>query len=430
MSYQLEQVYPKWKQILFTNRKKELDFILEKINLFSEKNIIFPLTLIGLRRTGKTMLLLETLKRTKTNSVYFNFQKISMEPISFSKSIIKTVLSWLTKTEKESSVELSLEWSKEVTKKIDRLEKSYARLDYTSIINDTFDILKSISEKEKFVFLIDEFQEILKLNSYKEIENIINLFRTHMQSQNNILYIFSGSNINLMNEIFFDSSSALFSEAKNIQLYPLDKISSKQLINKLIKTSDKNKNYIYKLIRGNPFYLYILCNSLGKEINIDVIKREYLRNLIESTSSLYNYFDYLFENLINSLPSKTGVKNILLYLARKEGIKLVKLSEELTKSTAYLNNLLKKLLKLGVLLKENSQYYFVDPVFRDWIRLYELDIGYSEQTQKSLERYLADIEEKYLRASSELGKTKEYEWKVKMEKKFGLKLENYSKKKY
>jgi AAA+ ATPase superfamily predicted ATPase len=353
-----------------------------------------------------------------------------MEPISFSKSIIKTVLSWLTKTEKESSVELSLEWSKEVTKKIDRLEKSYARLDYTSIINDTFDILKSISEKEKFVFLIDEFQEILKLNSYKEIENIINLFRTHMQSQNNILYIFSGSNINLMNEIFFDSSSALFSEAKNIQLYPLDKISSKQLINKLIKTSDKNKNYIYKLIRGNPFYLYILCNSLGKEINIDVIKREYLRNLIESTSSLYNYFDYLFENLINSLPSKTGVKNILLYLARKEGIKLVKLSEELTKSTAYLNNLLKKLLKLGVLLKENSQYYFVDPVFRDWIRLYELDIGYSEQTQKSLERYLADIEEKYLRASSELGKTKEYEWKVKMEKKFGLKLENYSKKKY
>lgn len=427
MSYQLEQVYPKWKQNLFTNRKKELGFILEKIDLFQRKNILFPLTIISLRRTGKTMLLLECFRRTKAQSVYLNFQKISMEPISFSKSLIKTVLCWLIKKEKESLIELSLEWSKKVTKKIDKLEKNYAHLDYTSIINDTFDILKEISEKEKFVFFIDEFQEILKLNAYKGIEDVINLFRTHLQSQNNILYIFSGSNIKLMKDIFLDSSSALFSEAKNIKLYPFDRISSKQFIGKLIITSDKNKNYIYKLTRGNPFYIYILCNSLGKKINIDAIKKEYLRNLIEPTSSLYNYFDYLFENIINTLPSETGVKNILLYLAKKEGLKLIKLSEELAKSATYLNNLLKKLLKLGVLLKENSQYYFVDPVFRDWIRLYELDIGYSEQTRKSLEKYIADLEEGYQRASSELGKAKEYEYKVKLEREFSLKLENYQK---
>lgn len=427
MSYQLERVYPKWKQKLFTNRKKELDFILEKINLFQRKNILFPLSIIGLRRTGKTMLLLECIKRIKTKAAYLNFQKISMEPISFSKSMIRTVLSWLTKREKESLIELSLEWSKEVIKKISRLEKDYAYLDYTSIINNTFDILKRISEEEKFVFLIDEFQEILKLNAYKGIENIINLFRTHLQSQNDILYIFSGSNINLMKEIFLDSSSALFLEAKNIQLYPFDRASSKRLIDKLIKTSDKNKNYIYKLTGGNPFYIYVLCNSLGREINIGSIKREYLRNLIESSSPLYNYFDYLFENLINALPSKTGVKSILLYLARKEGIKLVKLSKELAKSGTYLNNILKKLLKLGVLLKEDSRYYFVDHVFRDWIRLYELDIGYSEQTQKILEKYVSNLEEKYQRASSELGKAKEYEYKVKLEKQFKMKLRNYQK---
>lgn len=427
MSYQLEQVYPKWKQNLFTDREKELDFILEKIGRFQKENILFHLTIIGLRRTGKTMLILESLKRTKAKAAYLNLQKISLEPISFSKAVIRAVLSWLVKEEKESLIELSLKWSNEATTKIDWLEKNYSRLDYTSVINETFDILKTISEKEKFVFFIDEFQEILKLNAYSGIESIINLFRTHLQSQNHILYIFSGSNIKLMKEIFFDSSSALFSEAKNILLYPFDKVSSKQLIGKLIRTSDENKNYIHKLTNGNPFYIYILCNSLGKEITIDTIKREYLRNLIESTSSLYNYFDYLFENLLNSLPSKTGVKNILLSLAKKEGIKLVKLSQDLAKSTTYLNNLLKKLLQLGVILKENSRYYFVDPVFRDWLRLYELDIGYSEQTRRSLEKYISDLEEKYQRASTELGKAKEYEWRVRLEKEFGLGLENYKK---
>ena len=103
-----------------------------------------------------------------------------------------------------------------------------------------------------------------------------------------------------MKDIFLDSSSALFAESKNINLYPFDKISTKEMIDKLIKTNDKNKNYIYKLTRGNPFYVYILCNSFGKNINIEIIKREYLRNLIESSSSLYNYFDYLFDNILNS----------------------------------------------------------------------------------------------------------------------------------
>lgn len=428
MSYQLGQVYPKWKQNLFTNREREIKLILEKIHIFQQKNLIFPLTIIGLRRTGKTMLILECLKRTKIKSAYLNFQKISMEPIGFSKSIIKAALSWLTKKESENLVELSLEWSKEVTKKITQLEKDYNSSDYISIINNTFGILKAISEKEKFVFFLDEFQEILKLNGYEGIDNIINLFRTHLQSVNNVFYLFSGSNIKLMKEIFYDSSSALLTETQNISLYPFDKESSKQLINKLIKTDDKNKNYIYKLTGGNPFYIYVLCNSLDGEINIDNIKRAYLKNLVESGSPLYNYFDYLLENLLNALPSKTGVKSIILQLAKKEGIKLLELSKELTKSTTYINNILKKLLKLGVLFKKESRYYFVDPVFRDWIRFYELDIGYSEETQKNLERYISQLEEKYLQTSIKLGKAKEYEYKIKLEKKFNLKLETYKKK--
>jgi len=427
MSYKLEQVYPLWKQRLFSNRKKELDFILRKIHLFEKKNILLPLSIIGLRRTGKTMLILECLKRTKIKAAYLNFQRISMEPINFSRAIIKAVLSWLTKEEKNSLIELSLEWSKEVSRKVSFLESNYATLDYTSIINNTFDILSTIADKSKFVFFIDEFQEILKLNAYKEIENVINLFRTHLQSQNSILYLFSGSNINLMNEVFLDSSSALFLEAKNIQLYPFDRVSSKQLIGKLITTDDKNKNYIFNLSGGNPFYIFILCNSLGREIKMDAIKREYLRNLIESGSPLYNYFDYLFESLLNTLPSETGVKNVLLYLAKTEGLKLVELSKELTKSTTYLNNILKKLLNLGVIYKEDSSYYFIDHVFRDWIRLYELDIGYSEQTKKSLEKYLSDLEEKYMQASTELGRAKEFEWKVKFEKELGVKLQNFHK---
>ena len=44
-----------------------------------------------------------------------------------------------------------------------------------------------------------------------------------------------------------------------------------------------------------------------------------------------------------------------------------------------------------------------------------------------MEELFSQLQEKYLRTSTELGKAKEYEWKFKLEKEFDLNLENYRK---
>jgi hypothetical protein len=111
-----------------------------------------------------------------------------------------------------------------------------------------------------------------------------------------------------------------------------------------------------------------------------------------------------------------------------EGLTMTNIAESIKKPTGQVNNYLKSLLRTDLIFEHEKKYYFRDPLFRFWIAKTQLgkDIVL-ERDKMSAEYYISDLKEKYLRASTELGKAKESEAAYSLEKRFGMPLKRYLK---
>ena len=58
--------------------------------------------------------------------------------------------------------------------------------------------------------ILDEFPEILALDNYPQIHDVLALFRAVLQAQSRVGYVVAGSMIGLMERIFLDAGSPLF----------------------------------------------------------------------------------------------------------------------------------------------------------------------------------------------------------------------------
>jgi DNA-binding transcriptional ArsR family regulator len=119
-------------------------------------------------------------------------------------------------------------------------------------------------------------------------------------------------------------------------------------------------------------------------------------------------------------------REILLSLAKEHGLTLSEIARRIGKPSGEVSNYLKALLRTDLIIKEDDKYYFRDPILRFWLAETYLGAGRTKLTNKVIaEQLIHDLQEKYLAASAELGKAKEYEMKVKLEARYEIKLENY-----
>jgi len=128
-----------------------------------------------------------------------------------------------------------------------------------------FGLLESVAiEKKTFaVVFIDEFQEILQLNNFRQIKNIIALFRANLQKQNRTRYIIAGSATRILENIICDAASPIFGHFTLRHIEPFTKEDTFEFTDKLIKRlTDMDKYMVYKLTGGHPYYIYSLCNRM------------------------------------------------------------------------------------------------------------------------------------------------------------------------
>jgi len=148
-----------------------------------------------------------------------------------------------------------------------------------------------------------------------------------------------------------------------------------------------------------------------------------------ATGTLYNYFNYIFENSLEKARGKSGLKSILLLIAREGGATVSELAFLISKKSGETRTLLKRLIETDLIVQEGHYYSFRDSLLSQWLRMFYLGLEMDEKTKsKQIEEVLSQLEEKYVRTATELGRAKEYELKSKLEKQFKTKLSRYEKK--
>jgi AAA+ ATPase superfamily predicted ATPase len=317
---------------LFCDREEETRRMLTASE--SKRNI----TLISLRRMGKTGLirhvLAQTSRKRNTASFYldllpttkleefiqlFGNQVVTrLEPKheQFLKKI-GSFFSGISPTLKydattgEPSLDFSIHTPQDAKYTLDKL---FAYID---------------QQEKKIIIAFDEFQQIL---NYPE-KNIEALLRSNIQACKNASYIFSGSQKGMLVSMFSGHGKPFFQNSEILHLEPIDPAVYSAFITTKFKAGKRKISTegiaeILRFTRGHTWYVQYICNKLYstgvKDLSEVFIAKTMLKILHENEVVYYNYRNLLTSNqwlLLRAISKEDQVRMILsAEFIRKHGL--------------------------------------------------------------------------------------------------------------
>jgi uncharacterized protein len=254
----------------FCNRKKELQKLFYNIENTNPSLVISP------RRYGKTSLIINALTCLKLSYIWIDFYKaLTKEDIEiFILNGIGKLLGQLETTPKKL-MNLANEFFASMQIRV-VLSNNGIALDFSkrtkkttnvSMILDALEKLQNLAsqKKKKVVLFFDEFQVIGEISKDYSIEAVV---REAAQKSRNVVYIFSGSNRHLMEQMFYDKKRPFY---KLCDLITLERISSKDYQEYIQKAAFRRWgmsldqeiiDIVFFITERHAYYVNKLCSLL------------------------------------------------------------------------------------------------------------------------------------------------------------------------
>ena len=230
--------------------------------------------------------------------------------------------------------------------------------DNNIVLEDVLMLIEKLGEKNKFVVVLDEFQEIIDLE-----KGLDKYLRSVMQLQHHVNYIFLGSQESMMEEIFEKKKSPFyhFGILMRLSKIPYDDFShylTERFMRIDTAKAEQMAERILSFTQCHPYYTQQLAfqvwNILEQENNAG--------NIVDcAVDELTQLHDFDYERIWMSM-NKTD-RHILTILAQNATSPLDS-RKGIPTSTAF--SALKRLSKQGYVIK-NGKYEIDDPFFARWI---------------------------------------------------------------
>lgn len=336
----------------FTDRINELAYIKHSMN--SANHIV----LISPRRFGKTSLVKKAIKEINRPSIFINLQMaVSVENLA---SLLLKEIFKLRTFEKVKHLMTHFRVIPTISTNpfSDAVDVSFQpSLDTTAILEDAFALLEKVSSPTKRIITVfDEFQEIMGIE-----KGLDKRLRAIMQEQQNINYIFLGSQESMMTQIFERKKSPFYHFG---MLMHLDKIPYDDFMQYItqrlpLKYDTQAKDIAKDILNTtlcHPYFTQQLASQVWEILTYSDVKEDIVKEAVEQLTIIHDLdFERLWMNF-----NKTD-KYILLNLAHK---KQPSSTRSLPTSTIYSS--VKRLMQMGYIIKTN-EYEIEDPFFRNWL---------------------------------------------------------------
>ncbi len=149
-----------------------------------------------------------------------------------------------------------------------------------SPLQDITELLLRLDEtaqqfKKKVVIFIDEFQQISQLKNYHSLEAAI---RHAVERSQNVTYIFSGSNRQLLKQMFGSQGRPLYRLCQTITLERMSKEVYREYLQKLSQKHWKKKlpeevlEKIFLHTELHPYYMNVICQLLWEQPKIPTVE--------------------------------------------------------------------------------------------------------------------------------------------------------------
>lgn len=328
----------------------------------------------GERRTGKSSLICETVRKLKKRRIIYIDLLETKTSDDFLKRIVTSVISIEQPAGILHKVFQKLAYLRPVAS-IDLLSgmptltlDASVRLKPDSIAG-VVDLIASYQLKTKpLVVVFDEFQDILNL---KDAGETLAQLRSKIQFQSDIPFIFAGSIRNQMNRIFNDPDSAFFKSAIPIEVGHLKKKLFQEFIAEKFKVGKRKitptvMDHIFDICFHVAGDIQQLCSALwdtsayGDHIVADQVPL--------ALAQIFAHESKGYETTLNIISGQQ--LKFLIGLARVGGTaptssQFLKQSGIPQASSA--QAALKRLLDLKIVFYYEKEYRFVNPFFRAWL---------------------------------------------------------------
>ena len=346
--------YPPHLRSLFTDRERELD-LLQQATAGLAGGHPRHLALFGLRRIGKTLLMLEHATRLLEKSpqgpvrpVYVNFEELVTSPELFSRRYVGLVTFWaltqgrgeiedfLTPTALLSGPAAGL---RTVAQTMGAMES--ARDDPATQVTVAMDFPEKLAEELdcRLLLLLDEFTELGVLSNYPSVRRPLHLFRAAMQRHGRLGYVIAASAISAMGKLVQDGRSPLFLQFEPVEISRFPPDATLALAERVMGSTPAPGvgRRLHQLSGGHPFYIHVVADRLANlecapaDIGVDDVSRVFVLETLSRTGRIYNYCRYLYDVSLQRARGYGILKAILQVMAEEEELTLSELARRIHK---------------------------------------------------------------------------------------------------
>lgn len=358
------------KQPFFFDRIEEKEKIIKTLK--GGNNLV----LYAPRRYGKTSLVMQVidaLSSPKNVCIYFDFMTIYSKE-SFIQSFSKAILNHQNNIPK--AVESFSKFVKGIRPilSFDHNGKPEFSFDFdSSKISDrsletVIDLPdKLASNNRKFFIIMDEFQDITKLNG----ENFEKLLRSKIQHHRNVNYLFLGSRTHLLKDMFTSKNRPFYNSALTMHLDPLpldDTVAflNESFLQNSIEIDEPTALYLIEKAGNIPYYIQFLASEVWQYCVDRIGKVD--KSIIDSCANeiLDLKSDYYFELFDRHTSYQKKLMNTLA-LDNKNVFSTEYAKEHRLSAPSTTQKALNGLIDSNIIEKIGNQYNYCDPFFREYI---------------------------------------------------------------
>jgi hypothetical protein len=437
----LDYIYPEEEQRFFTNREHTLAVLGLSRDLLSQ-GVRKHLALSGFRRVGKTVVLKEFLRRNlqpdqggDCHLAYMDLPRLALTPEGFAVQYVGYLLYWMlgdfrqraesffdAPAQLAAAGQMGATFSEHVVRLHQELQKE--KPDQHLLLELAFNTPEIYAQAsgQRVIVILDEFPEILALDNYPQIHDVLALFRAVLQAQSRVVYVVAGSMIGLMERIFLDATSPLFVHFQLETIGPFgredcDALARKRLTLLADPVPGEVLAAIYQVTRGHPFYIYATAmrvienvSLLHKPVAPATVQEAFTLETLGSTGRIYNLCRYVLEQSLQGVRGETMPQAVLQVLAQEPaGMTLTEIAARLKRPSGGIRQVLTWLTNVDLVeQREDKTYGYRDPVLQVWVAYYYSGLQLTGMpNQKVLTNLVAELMEKYERVANELGMAKE-----------------------
>lgn len=362
---------------LFCNRTSEIKQITR--DLTGGQSIV----LYSPRRYGKTSLLRSVSKELITRKILYGnadfFACNSSEKVvnAVSRATAKAVIDDLKSIEKFlkraaqifTRTRFSIRYEPDGTGSFGISPEFSSQTTSIESLADVFSGLSSYLKKSKkrAVIVLDEFQQIIRVNSNLEAE-----FRAIIQQQDRVAFAFLGSRTQLLKDMFSNEKRPFYHAAKIMELGPIEAEALAEFIRTRFKKiavsiSDELALKIATRVKGHPDYAQRLCSHILDGLETKTVSEEFIE---QGVSRMLSSLTPSFAGIFEELPLRES--QVMTILAEHGPLRIFsnKMLQPYDMGTPSLHRALSNLLKKDLIRKDkDGEYFVVDNFLQEWIRM-------------------------------------------------------------